>query len=402
MKNITAKLFKELTPVHHAQRKFLDYITPVDKTETLPIEEASGRVLAENITAERDVPHYARAAMDGYALRAEDTLGASPTSPVILTESNSVLEPHTCIRVHTGSPLPEGADAVIMIEDTCLLEDGMVEITAQLHPYENVGEVGEDIRRGELLFQQNHLLRPVDISLLASLQITQVSVYRKPLISIIPTGEELVPRGSRRSLRPGEILETNSLMAQLYVEKWGGTSRVNEIVTDNPQLIKQAIQENLSSDMIIVCGGTSVGGRDHVPEVISEMGTILTRGIKASPGKPTTTGVIRGVPVLCMPGYPVAGYIALQLFVKPAIKTLARLPQHPEPTVTLPLSEKITSKSGYLTFTRIKIENNTARPIMTSGAGILSSVARSDGYIIIPEHIEGYERGEKVDIMLTD
>lgn len=395
------KAFKELTPVHIAQEIFLSTITPLQRTETIPIENACRRIIAEDIISQVNVPHYRRAAMDGYALRAEDTLGAGITSPVILTPTNSdVLLPHTCRRVHTGSPVPEGADAVVMIEDT-RCHEGLVEVTTQLHPGENVGEVGEDIRRGELVFRQGHLLRPVDLSVLASLQIKEVSVYGKPLVSIIPTGEELVPHSSTKELEPGQILETNSLMTQFYVKQWGGIPVINEIVTDDAELIAQAIQGHLTSDMIIICGGSSVGDRDHVPEVVSRLGRILTRGIKASPGKPTTTATINGVPVLCMPGYPVAGYVALHLLARPAIRTLTHQPHYPEPTLTLPLAEKITSKNGYLTFTRVVIEDNTAKPIMSSGASILSSIARSDGYIITPENIEGYNEGEKVDVILT-
>ncbi|CAD6491510.1 MAG: hypothetical protein DIAAKJNI_00115 [Candidatus Argoarchaeum ethanivorans] len=396
-----SKLFKELTPVHTAQTTFLNTITPVNRTETLPIEDCCNRVLTKEIIAQINVPHYMRAAMDGYALRAKDTLAASTTSPVILHESDTIT-PQSCVHVHTGSLLPDGADAVIMVEDTQRLDNNLIEITAQLHPHENVGEIGEDIRKGELVFRQNHTLHPVDVSVLANLQVTHATVYQKPTVSVIPTGNELIPRNSKQPPKEGEIIETNSLMVGLYVEKWGGKPIINNIVPDKPELIKQAIVSNLSSDMIILCGGTSVGDRDQVPAAIERLGTILIRGIKASPGKPTTLAAIKNTPIICMPGYPVAGYVTLQLFAKPAIKTLAHQPHLPENMTTLPLAEKIASKAGYLTFARVKIENGTVKPIMSSGASILSSIARSDGYIMIPEEIEGYSKGEQVTIILAN
>ncbi len=396
-----SRLFKELTPVHVAQERFMKIVRPIDRSERLPIEECSGRVLAEDVISSVNVPHYRRAAMDGYALRAEETLGASRTSPVLFTRSETIA-PQTCVRVHTGSPLPLGADAVVMIEETEVVDHDLVEVRAQVHPYENVSEIGEDIKRGELVFHEGHLLRPVDISVLASIRITHTTVHQKPIVSIIPTGDELIPRERREPPGPGEIIETNTLMTELYARKWGATTNVSRIIPDDPESIRDAIRENLGSDMIILCGGTSVGEKDHAPRVIEEMGRILTRGIRASPGKPTTLAEVKGRPVLCMPGYPVAGYVALQLFAKPAIRKLAHLPELPENRTKLPLREKITSRIGYLTFARIKIEDNTARPVMTSGASILSSITRSDGYTIIPENTEGYEKGGSVEIILAE
>jgi len=395
------KLFKELTPVNVAQETFMNIIAPINRSEKLAIEKCSGRVLAEDIIAMTNVPHYRRAAMDGYALKAEETLGASRNSPALIKRSET-LDPHTCVRVHTGSSLPDNVDAVIMIEDTEAVDHDLVEIRAQVHPYENVGEIGEDIKKRAIVLHKGHHLRPVDISVLASLMTTHTTVRQKPIISIIPTGDELIPRNRKEPPEPGEIIETNTLMTELYVKKWGATTNISRIIPDDPVLIRYAIIEHLGSDMIILCGGTSVGERDHTPEIIEEMGRILTRGIKASPGKPTTLAEIKEKPVLCMPGYPVAGYVALQLFAKPAVKKLAHLPQLPENRTKLPLTEKINSKPGYLTFTRIKIENNTAKPVMTSGASILSSITRSDGYTIIPENIEGYKKGETVEIILTE
>jgi len=392
-------MFKKRMNADAAKEIFLKAILPVFGHELLPIEDCDGRSIAEDVIAGVDVPHYRRAAMDGYAVRASDTLGAGSGSPVVLSLGQPVGK-GTCARVHTGSPVPEGADAVVMLEDT-IPGDGSVEIYAQVHPLKNVGEIGEDIRRGEAVLRKNQRLRPCDIAVLASLGILSVNVLRKPLVAIIPTGEELVPRGERE-LKAGEVFETNGLMASLYIRKWGGLPRLIDIVTDDPEKIKEAIKSNLDADMIIISGGTSVGKRDYVPSVVGSMGELLVHGVGISPGKPTALGVVSGKPVVCMPGYPVAGIVALYFFARPALRKLASLPDEPDRCVRAALSEKITSRIGYKTFARVRLEDGKAIPLATSGAGILSSVSKADGFVIIPPNVEGLSAGEEVDVVLIE
>lgn len=392
-------MFKKRMNADEAKEIFLNVIKPVSGHELLPVEHCDGRSIAEDIIAGIDVPHYRRAAMDGYAVRASDTLGAGSGSPVVLELGQSI-EKGMCTRVHTGSPVPEGADAVVMLEDTSS-HDGSVEIYAQVHPLKNVGEIGEDIQRGEAVLKKNQRLRPCDIAVLASLGIQSINVMRKPLVAVIPTGEELVPRGERE-LKAGEVFETNGLMASLYIRKWGGHPRLLDIVTDNPEKIREAIKSNLDADMIIISGGTSVGKRDYVPSVIGSMGELLVHGVGISPGKPTALGIINGKPMVCMPGYPVAGIVALYFFARPALRKLASLPDEPDRCVRAVLSEKITSRIGYKTFARVKLENGKVFPLATSSAGILSSVSKADGFVIIPPNIEGLSAGEEVDVVLIE
>ena len=389
------KLFKSRVDVNTARQVFLDIVSPLKGIESIPVEVADNRILASEVCSEQNVPHYKRSAMDGFAVRAEDTLSASPVSPIILKLTEEVIQ-NTCKRVHTGSAMPAGADAVVMLEYSRLM-NGAVEITAQVHPNKHVGEIGEDVMAGEMLFEPGHQLRPGDLAVLGSIGIRDIEVYHRPLIAIIPTGEEVMPRGT--VLNPGEIWETNSLMTASYVRKFGAVPRISDIVIDNYELLRQAILAGLDADMLIISGGTSVGERDLVPSVIAEIGELLVHGVAISPGKPTALGIVNQKPVLCMPGYPVAGLVALLVFGKDAIQKLGHIPKIPEIIKRLPLKDKITSRQGYQTYVRVRIADNMVEPLMTSGAGILSSVAKADGYVVVPPNIEGYGAGTEVDII---
>jgi len=394
------RIFKERMSVGLAKDKFLETIVPITRTEEISIRECPGRVLATHTIAPRNVPHFRRSAMDGYAMRAADTLGASPLNPVMLQLSD-VVEEGTCARVGTGQHMPEGADAVMMIEDTVSMGD-MIEIRAQLHPGKNVGDIGEDIRKNEILFNKGHLLRACDAGVLASLGIREVKVYCKPVVAIIPVGDDLVPLSYTELPPAGKSMESNSLMIGLYVEQWGGISKYHDIVPEDTVQIQQAIEENLAADMLIISGGTSVGEKDFVPGVLASMGKLPVHGVGLSPGKPTALGMINDKPVVCMPGYPAAGLVALFVFGRPALRKVANAPYVPSIIVKAQLSSKITSREGYLSYARVILDGNTAHPLMTAGAGILSSIAKSQGFVIIPEHVEGYEKESEVDVVLIE
>ena len=293
-------------------------------------------MLARQIIAQRDEPNYRRAAMDGYAVIADDTLGASEHSPVVLKIGKEVSR-GAASRVHTGSKMPDQADAVVMVEDVERLGD-VAEMRAQVHPFENVGLKGEDVSRGELVLAPGHRLRPADIGLLASLEVNDVTVYRQPDVAIIPTGEELVGGGPAE----GEVVETNGLMNALLVEQWGARYRYRDIVTDARELIEAALLRDTDADLILTTGGTSVGIRDLVPEAVHKLGKVLVHGIAISPGKPTALGLIENTPIACLPGFPVACLVASYAFVKPAIYRLAHVEREFERTVTGTLAGKIT------------------------------------------------------------
>jgi molybdopterin molybdotransferase len=394
------RIFKERTSVNKAKELLLANIDPLARTDTIPIHDAAGRVLASTTLAPRNVPHYRRSAMDGYAIRSIDIMGASPTNPVMLQISDDV-EEGVCCHISTGIQVPEEADAVIMVEDTIIIGD-MIEIRAQLHPGKNIGDIGEDVRKNEIIFNKDHLLRPCDLAVLASLGIEEVKVYSKPIVAIIPTGNGLIPLGNENIPKPGETLDINSMMIGMYAKKWGAEARYCNIVPENRELIKESIIENMDADFIVISGGTSVGERDFVPEVVESLGKKLVHGVGLSPGKPTALGIAGNTPVLCMPGYPAAGLVALFAFAKPAIKKVGNMPVIPEVTVKAKLTGKINSREGYVSYARVILEGNIARPLMTAGAGILSSIAKSNGFVIIPENVEGYEEGNEVDVVLIE
>lgn len=386
-------MFKRFMSAMEALKALFGVIQPTKAQEHIPVQNSAGRVLSEGIVSAVDLPEFNRAAMDGYAVRSSNTRGASITNPVYLHLDEN------CTPVRTGMAVPDDFDAVVMLEET-FLRGKQVEVMGEVHPFRNVSRIGEDIDVGDLIFQEGHRLRPPDIALLAAVGIKEVFVYARPKIAIIPTGGELVAIGARQLL-PGEAYEINGLMAQLYVEKWGGLATVHDIVPDDPKLIRTAIESNLDADMIILIGGTSVGEKDYAPKILAELGQLLVHGVRIQPGKPTAFGKAKDKPVVCLPGYPVAALVDLYLFVRPALKKLAHL-NDTVPKTTARLARKIASKTGYLSIVRVKIEGEIAVPIMTSGAGILSSVARADGFVIVPEDLEGIEAGEMVDVTLIE
>lgn len=386
-------MFKRFMRAMDALEALSGVIQPIKAQERILVQDSAGRVLSEGIVSAVNLPEFNRAAMDGYAVRSSDTRSASTTSPVYLCLGED------CTPVRTGMAVPDNFDAVVMLEETFLRGD-QLEVMGEVHPFRNVSRIGEDIIIGDLIFNEGHRLRPPDIALLAAIGIKDVSVYSRPKITIVPTGCELVAIGARQ-LSPGEAYEINGLMARLYVEKWGGLATVHDIVPDDPELIRTAIESNLDADMIILIGGTSVGEKDYAPKVLAELGQLLVHGVRIQPGKPTAFGKVQDKPVICLPGYPVAALADLYLFVRPALKKLAHL-SDAAPKTTARLARKIASKPGYLGIVRVKIEGEVAMPIMTSGAGILSSVARADGFVIVPEELEGIEAGETVEVTLIE
>lgn len=383
-------MFQRLSSADAALKLLLERCAPLTRRERLPLPEDARRVLCEDLVSPMDLPSFNRAAMDGFAVRAAETKGASPSAPVYLRKF---------LPLRTGMEVPEGFDAVVMLEDS-VLRGELLEVAAPVHSYRNVSRIGEDLGRGDVVFKQGHGLRPPDIALLAALGLEAVEVFALPRVAIIPTGSELVTLGAR-ALQPGEAYEINGTMAWLYVEHWGGLPLKHDIVPDDPRLIREALESSLDADMIIIIGGTSVGEKDYAPRVLAEAGELLVHGVRVQPGKPTAFGVVGRTPVVCLPGYPVAALSDLYLFVRPALKRLAHL-NDAAPTTCARLSRKIASRPGYLSIVRVALKGSEAEPIMTSGAGILSSVARSNGFVIVPEEREGIEAGEMVEVTMIE
>jgi molybdopterin molybdotransferase len=396
--------FRTKTGIQDALDIFLGSFRALETTEAIPLEEADGRVLCHDVVAPRDVPHYDRSAMDGYAVRAADTSGSSREAGVFLRlTADGRLGRGECRPMHTGSPIPEGADAVVMIENTEAM-GSQIEVLGQVSPGQNVGARGEDVAKGRSVFVAGRQLKPSDVGLLASMGYTKVDVYRRPRVLIIPTGEEIVPRGVEP--QAGEMNESNGVMNFLYVKRYGGEPRVHEIVVDDKAKIAAALKEGTAYDLIVTTGGSSVGRRDLLPEVVASMGRVLVHGVAIKPGRPVAMGLIetdgKRTPIVCLPGYPAACAIDSMVFVDPAVKKLGHLPAAKYRTEKAVLSRKIASEAGYRTYTRVSVDGGTATPLRTKGAGILSSVSLADGYVIIPEDVEGREAGETVEVVYLE
>jgi molybdopterin molybdotransferase len=391
--------FKDVTRLATARERLLDAVVPHGRTETVPPVEADGRAIAEPLTANRPVPHYDRAAMDGYAVRAADTFGASARSPVVLERAD---EPgaNRAVRVHTGSELPAGAEAVVKIEQVDELGQEL-EVFDAVAEGENVGAAGEDVEAGQPLYEPPHELRPSDLGLLKSVGLDAVSVHERPRVAVIPTGEELV----QADPEPGEVIETNGQTVAQLAERWGAAASYRDVVTDDADALRDAVEADLDHDAVVTTGGSSVGERDLVPEVVEALGEVLVHGVALKPGHPVALGVVDDTPVLMLPGYPVACIVNAVQFLRPAVKRLGGLPDEPHPTRRARLERKIASEPGTRTFARVRLEPDegadpsaTAVPTRASGAGVLSSVALADGWVVVPEERDGLDAGTVVEV----
>ncbi|RBI61740.1 molybdopterin molybdenumtransferase MoeA [halophilic archaeon] len=391
--------FKETTRVRAARERLREVVAGHDRTERVPLDAADGRVLAEAVVAERNVPHYPRAAMDGFAVRAEDTFGASDRSPEILRSAGEAasVEPGAAVRVHTGSELPEGADAVVMIEHADE-RGGDLEVFDAVGAGENVAPVGEDVEAGQRLYDAGHRLRPSDLGLLKSVGVREVEAYEPPSVAVIPTGEELVAEDPA----PGEVVETNGLTVSRYVERWGGAATYRDMVTDDPDALREAVERDSDHDVVVTTGGSSVGERDLLPEVVSELGEVVVHGVALKPGHPVALGVVEETPVVMLPGYPVACIVNAVQFLRPATKWAGNLPVPDPPTTDARLDRKIRSEPGVRTFARVSLSDEdgerVATPTRASGSGVLSSVALADGWVVVPGASEGIPADEVVAV----
>ena len=370
----------------------------VDETlvaEEIPVPQAVGRVLAEPIYAKASAPHFNAAAMDGLAVKAQSTFGASEAVTKELAIGREA------IYVNTGHVMPPETDAVIMIEHVNVIDDDRIEIDKPVFPWQNVRKVGEDIVATELLFPQNHMITPYCVGALLTGGLFKVPVKKKPKILIIPTGSELFDWRSQSldSVKPGQVLETNSFMLGCLVEKFGGTYTRHEMLVDDPEIIKQVVDEAVNQDyqMILVLGGSSAGSEDYAKGVILGLSTVLVHGVTIMPGKPVVIGNVRGKPVFGMPGYPVSAIIAFEQFVRPILKRMLGQPDPPVQTIDVEPTRKIASKLGVEEFLRVKLGQVGNRVVATPlprGAGCITSNTEAEGIIRIPNHIEGIKDNE--------
>jgi len=369
--------------------------------EKISVPDAVGRVLAEPVNALLSSPNFHLAAMDGLAVKAEITFGASAAAPRELVVGQDAF------YVNTGHVLPENTDAVIMVENVNELDEERVEIEAPAFPWQHVRRVGEDIVATELLFPQNHVITPYCVGALLAGGVFSVAVKSKPKVLIIPTGSELVDwrKLETHDIKPGQVLETNSFVLGKLVEKCGGTFRRHEMVVDDTDKIKQALKTAVTENfqLIMVLGGSSAGSEDFAKTAILDLGEIKVHGVTIMPGKPVVIGSVENKPIFGIPGYPVSAIIAFEQFVQPLLYALLGQPHPQKETIAVQPTKKIASKLGVEEFLRVKLGEVAGRIVaspLPRGAGTITSITEADGIIRIPNHVEGINDTERVSAEL--
>ena len=374
-------------------------------SEIIPLAEALQRVTAAPVWARISSPHYHAAAMDGFAVRSEATRGATETSPLLLRLGEQA------IAVDTGDPLPAGMNAVIMIEHTQRVPQAAgdcIEIMAAVAPWTDVRPLGEDMVASELVLPANHRLRPQDLGAIAGSGHTQVTVYRRPRVAIIPTGSELVPLGSGsetgRALKPGDIIEYNSLMLGAQAEEAGCVVTRWPIVRDEYAMLRQAVATALADhDLVVINAGSSAGSEDFTAAIVRDLGELRVHGIAMRPGHPVVLGVAQGKALVGIPGYPVSAAMTFDRIVTPILYRWQGRQPPEQPSIQASLTRKVLSPMGEDHFLRVAVGKVGERVVATplaGGAGVLMSLVKADGIVTIPRFSEGYDAGATVTVAL--
>ena len=384
----------------------LERMGPV-ASEEAPLDEAAARVLAVDVVSEVNVPEFERAMMDGFAVRASDTEGASPTSPVPLEVLGDAFPGQAfdgevtagkSVRTTTGAPLPPGADAVLPVEQTRTDPEHML-AQQPIAAGKNVGNIGEDIRAGEIVLRAGRVLRPQDVGVLSSIGVGRVTVLRRPRVRIVVTGDELLPAGAKP--QADCIVDANGPMLAALVRRDGGVPIFPGIVPDDREAILAALNDD--AEVILVSGGTSVGQEDHVPNLLAEHGELAIHGVAMRPASPIGMGRLEGRLVFLLPGNPVACLCGYDFFAGVAIRAHGgRATTWPYRTVRATLSTKLKSPVGRFDYIRVLLTQGQVEPVPKSGASVLSSTTRADGFVVIPADCEGYEAGAEVELFLYD
>lgn len=374
-------------------------------SERVTLSAAAGRVLATDVVSRVDVPAFARSMMDGYALLAADTAGATSYNRLRLDVTGEVLPGRgfagsvaagQAVRIMTGAPMPDGADAVLPVEK-CELEDGRLLALDEVTPGKNVGRIGEDIARGASVLRSGRVLRPQDLGVLSSVGVAELEVVRRPRVRILVTGNELLPAGS--TPQGFQISDANGPMLAALIQRDGGDVLYPGIVPDDREAIAAAMADDV--DVVLVSGGSSVGQEDHAPTLLARDGQLAIHGIAMRPSSPTGMGRLGHRLVFLLPGNPVSCLCAYDFFAGRAIRSLAgRSREWPYRCVRLPLARKLVSQVGRVDYARVKLEGDCAEPLAIAGASVLSSTTRADGFVVVPGDSEGYGEGTAVDVWL--
>ncbi len=404
MKLARLKGFTKLTNVDDALQSFLSQLKPERLgSEQILLSEALGRVTAEDIRAKNNLPRFDRSAVDGYALKAKDTFGVSAFNPKVFKLTDGKVHENEAKELWTGNPVPEGADAIVMLEYTKKFE-GKIEVGKAVTPGRNVSKMGEDVAKENVAVEAGIRLNAHHLGLLAALGETHVPVVRKPKVAILATGNELVEMGQK--LGHGKIVETNRLMFSSLCKELGAEPLNLGLAKDDLKEISAKIKEGLEqADAVITTGGTSVGYPDLVPLAVNKLGKpgIVVHGMAIRPGMPTALAILEGKPVFVLSGNPVAATVGFEAFTRPTLLKLLGIDEA-RPAVEAKLTRRVTGALGRKAFLRVRVFEKGggffAEPVRVTGSGVITTMTKANGYVIIPEDREGVEEGESVRVHL--
>jgi molybdopterin molybdotransferase len=381
-------------------------VRPIDRIERVRLADASGRVLARDVVSAADVPPFSRAGMDGYAVRAADTTGASRDAPRTLRCLEQVFTGQmptravaigTCSEIATGAPMPDGADAVVMVEETSRDSAGIVSVFTPVTASQNVGRQGADIRTGQTVLRAGDLLNASRVGAIAALGLAEVDVYARPRVAILSTGNEIVEPG--QTLAAGQIYDINKFTLAAVFAEHGAVPVLYRTAADTIEDLSRAVDECLRDDLLVFSGGSSVGERDLILDVMAAKGQVLFHGIALKPGKPTAFGMVGTKPFFGMPGYPTSCLTNGYILVLPALRRMARLAPHAVRSLKLPLGQRIVSVPGRHQIFTVRIAGGQVMPAFKA-SGDITSMSQADGYIEIPAAINSVEQGEVVEVTL--
>src|SRR6185503_7012077 len=388
-----------------AMRLVMEAARPIARTERVAIADADGRVVATDVVASADVPPFDRAAMDGYAVVAEDTFGASTHALKTLRCVDRVFTGQVptrgigageCIEIATGAPMPAGADAVVMVEET--ERDGdRIHVLTPVYPRQNVGRQGADIAVGNVVVSAGQLLNPSRVGALAATGATAVEVYARPTVAILSTGNEIAEQG--QPLAPGQIYDVNRFTLETIVRRHGGTAVILPVAVDSVDELSAALDRARAEDVVVFSGGSSVGERDLILDVLQQRGTVHFHGIAVKPGKPTVFGSIGTTPVFGMPGYPTSCLSNAYMMLVPFLRLVARLPEWRPQTVDVPIARRVVSTTGRHQFYTVRLVDGRAE-LAFKASGDITSMANADGYIEIAAQTDVVEAGTIVTVKL--
>jgi molybdopterin molybdotransferase len=406
MTDVRMRPIKETIPLDEARSILRDTVVPIARTERIPLVDANLRVVAAPIVSTRDVPPFSRAAMDGYAVVAADTFGATQYEPKVLQLVETVytgqmptraVRTGECVEIATGAPIPEGADAVVMVEETEKADQQQVRILGPVYPRQHVGRQGADIRAGQTLIDAGVVLNPSRIGAIAAVGIVEVEVFARPRVAILSTGNEIVDPG--QPLGPGQIYDINKYTLSAIIAEHGGVPVPHATVADTIHELAAAFDRCRDEDLVIFSGGSSVGERDLTLDLLASRGRVLFHGIAVKPGKPTLFGLIDDKPVFGMPGYPTSCLSNGYMLLVPLLRRMARLPAASLRSIVVPLGQRVVSTTGRHQFYTVRIVDGVAMPAFKA-SGDITSMSQADGYIEIPPQTDIVEKGEMVEVRL--